>query len=260
MVYKTRNTIRNSTWNRPDISFRYYISHIAYTILYGTLRSVVHHFCTHSSRNGLQVTQGGQQETSLRSSRVTHLGEHLSTGNRVSVARLWWVEVPVSSPFLPAIILPTCLTNIASIFIPSPIVYLNMVGQNTIVLNTKAAAIELLERRSTIYSDRPRFIVAEYLGSQSVMPFTRYGKSYALRCSLCKLQGLFWLCSSDGRPCVVQVTESCTLGPAPDINLFKYRNQSFSLMICYAIRLPLCSQKSTSKNVIILVVHSCHEF
>ncbi|KAJ4467284.1 cytochrome P450 [Lentinula lateritia] len=59
-----------------------------------------------------------------------------------------------------------------------PIVYLNMVGQNTIVLNTKAAAIELLERRSTIYSDRPRFIVAEYLGSQSVMPFTRYGKSW----------------------------------------------------------------------------------
>ncbi|KAJ3896443.1 cytochrome P450 [Lentinula edodes] len=57
-----------------------------------------------------------------------------------------------------------------------PIVYLNMAGQNTIVLNHKAAAIELLERRSAIYSDRPRFIVAEYLGSQSVMPFTRYGK------------------------------------------------------------------------------------
>ncbi|KAJ4487213.1 cytochrome P450 [Lentinula edodes] len=57
-----------------------------------------------------------------------------------------------------------------------PIVYLNMAGQNIIVLNTKAAAIELLERRSVIYSDRPRFIVAEYLGSQSVMAFARYGR------------------------------------------------------------------------------------
>ncbi|KAJ3850604.1 cytochrome P450 [Lentinula lateritia] len=59
-----------------------------------------------------------------------------------------------------------------------PIVYLNMAGRNTIVLNTKAAATELLERRSAIYSDRPRFIVAEYLGSQSAMPFARYGKSW----------------------------------------------------------------------------------
>ncbi|KAJ4491086.1 cytochrome P450 [Lentinula lateritia] len=59
-----------------------------------------------------------------------------------------------------------------------PIIYLNMAGQNIVVLNTKAAATELLERRSAIYSDRPRSIVADYLGSQLSMPFTRYGKSW----------------------------------------------------------------------------------
>ncbi|KAE9385572.1 cytochrome P450 [Gymnopus androsaceus JB14] len=59
-----------------------------------------------------------------------------------------------------------------------PIVYLNMAGQHIVVLNTKVAATELLERRSAIYSDRPRSIVGEYLGCQLAMPFARYGKLY----------------------------------------------------------------------------------
>ncbi|KAE9401820.1 cytochrome P450 [Gymnopus androsaceus JB14] len=57
-----------------------------------------------------------------------------------------------------------------------PIVYLNMAGQHIVVLNTKVAATELLERRSAMYSDRPRSIVGEYLGCQLAMPFARYGK------------------------------------------------------------------------------------
>ncbi|KAF9070402.1 cytochrome P450 [Rhodocollybia butyracea] len=57
-----------------------------------------------------------------------------------------------------------------------PVVYLNMMGQDIVVLNTKASATELLERRSSIYSDRPRGIVAEYLGSHLTLPFARYGK------------------------------------------------------------------------------------
>ncbi|KAJ3920050.1 cytochrome P450 [Lentinula edodes] len=59
-----------------------------------------------------------------------------------------------------------------------PLTYLNMVGKDVMVLNTKAAAFELLERRSAIYSDRPRSIVAEYIGSQLAIPFARYGKSW----------------------------------------------------------------------------------
>ncbi|KAJ3991490.1 cytochrome P450 [Lentinula boryana] len=58
------------------------------------------------------------------------------------------------------------------------IMYLNMVGQNIIVLNTQAAATELLEQQLAIYSDRPTNVVAEYLGSQLSMPFARYGKTF----------------------------------------------------------------------------------
>ncbi|KAJ4474825.1 cytochrome P450 [Lentinula aciculospora] len=59
-----------------------------------------------------------------------------------------------------------------------PLTYLNMVGKDVMVLNSKAAAMELLERRSATYSDRPRSIVAEYIGSRMAIPFARYGKSW----------------------------------------------------------------------------------
>ncbi|KIK66409.1 hypothetical protein GYMLUDRAFT_239365 [Collybiopsis luxurians FD-317 M1] len=59
-----------------------------------------------------------------------------------------------------------------------PIVYLNMAGQHIVVLNTKSVATELLERRSAIYSDRPKNVVAEYLGSLMTVPFSRYGKAW----------------------------------------------------------------------------------
>ncbi|KAF8823216.1 hypothetical protein HHX47_DHR10000370 [Lentinula edodes] len=56
--------------------------------------------------------------------------------------------------------------------------YLNLAGQHIIVLNTKAAAIELLERRSAIHSDRPKSIVGEYIGAKLAMPFVGYGKRW----------------------------------------------------------------------------------
>ncbi|KAJ3806034.1 cytochrome P450 [Lentinula aff. lateritia] len=59
-----------------------------------------------------------------------------------------------------------------------PIMYLSLAGQHVIVLNTKAAAIELLERRSAIYSDRPKSIVGEYIRTKLAMPFVRYGKQW----------------------------------------------------------------------------------
>jgi hypothetical protein len=39
--------------------------------------------------------------------------------------------------------------------------YLNALGQPIIVLHSLKAAFELLDRRANIYSDRPRFIVAQ---------------------------------------------------------------------------------------------------
>ncbi|KAJ3860711.1 hypothetical protein EV359DRAFT_85051 [Lentinula novae-zelandiae] len=48
----------------------------------------------------------------------------------------------------------------------SSITYLHLAGQHIVVLNTKAAALELLECRSAIYSDQPKSIVGEYVGWQ----------------------------------------------------------------------------------------------
>jgi len=39
--------------------------------------------------------------------------------------------------------------------------YLNALGQPIIVLHSLKAAFELLDRRANIYSDRPRYIVAQ---------------------------------------------------------------------------------------------------
>lgn len=38
--------------------------------------------------------------------------------------------------------------------------YLNLAGQNVIVLNSLQTAADLLDRRSTNYSSRPNFVVA----------------------------------------------------------------------------------------------------
>ena len=52
------------------------------------------------------------------------------------------------------------------------IYYLNVAGKNVVVLNSRKAAIDLLERRSVIYSDRPRMIVAfEMITGGLLFPF-----------------------------------------------------------------------------------------
>ncbi|KAF4565688.1 hypothetical protein EYR36_002266 [Pleurotus pulmonarius] len=56
-----------------------------------------------------------------------------------------------------------------------PVVYLNIAGQNTIVLGTHKAAADLLDRRASIYSDRPRNIVAgELLTGGLVFAFAQH--------------------------------------------------------------------------------------
>ncbi|KAJ8507836.1 hypothetical protein ONZ45_g9819 [Pleurotus djamor] len=56
-----------------------------------------------------------------------------------------------------------------------PIFYLNIAGQNTIVLGTHKAAADLLDRRAGIYSDRPRNIVAnELLTGGMVFAFAQH--------------------------------------------------------------------------------------
>ncbi|KAF5343047.1 hypothetical protein D9758_011152 [Tetrapyrgos nigripes] len=57
-----------------------------------------------------------------------------------------------------------------------PIFSLNLAGQTMIVLNSHKVTLDLFDRRSTIYSDRPRFIMAgEILTGGLVLPFCGYG-------------------------------------------------------------------------------------
>jgi hypothetical protein len=54
-------------------------------------------------------------------------------------------------------------------------VYFNILGQRFLVLNSHKAAVELLDRRAGIYSDRPRSIVAgEIMTGGFMLVFTRY--------------------------------------------------------------------------------------
>lgn len=82
---------------------------------------------------------------------------------------------------------PLKISQTHSFFVPNsgPVTYLNLCGQDIIVINSRPAALEILERRSAMYSDRPRFIVSEYLGSELAMPFTRYTKASVLLLNSC---------------------------------------------------------------------------
>ncbi|KAI9438791.1 cytochrome P450 [Lactarius indigo] len=56
------------------------------------------------------------------------------------------------------------------------LMYLSVFGQGIIVLNSQRVAVDLLEKRSNIYSDRPRFIsLNEFLTENLSFVLTRYG-------------------------------------------------------------------------------------
>ena len=44
------------------------------------------------------------------------------------------------------------------LYLTGALVYMSVVGQTMLVLNTHKAAADLLDRRGTIYGDRPRLI------------------------------------------------------------------------------------------------------
>lgn len=71
-----------------------------------------------------------------------------------------------------------CSTESLNIYLtyPGPLVYLNVAGQPIIVLNSHKVAADLLDRRASIYSDRPPNIVAsDMLTGGLLVVFTRYG-------------------------------------------------------------------------------------
>ncbi|OJT04437.1 O-methylsterigmatocystin oxidoreductase [Trametes pubescens] len=56
------------------------------------------------------------------------------------------------------------------------VVYLHVFGQGLLFLNTYEAAIDLLEKKGSIYSDKPALVMAgELCGCDNMVAFTRYG-------------------------------------------------------------------------------------
>ncbi|KAJ7484173.1 cytochrome P450 [Mycena latifolia] len=60
------------------------------------------------------------------------------------------------------------------------VMYLEVLGNPIIVLNTEQVAAELLNKRSAIYSDRPRFILYEMIRWSTTLSLMRYGKRFTL--------------------------------------------------------------------------------
>ena len=60
--------------------------------------------------------------------------------------------------------------------LPGDLIYINAAGQPVVVINSPKIGVALLDRRSAIYSDRPRNIVASDIMSDGLLfAFSRYG-------------------------------------------------------------------------------------
>ena len=55
--------------------------------------------------------------------------------------------------------------------------YISVFGQGILVINSQRVAVDLLEKRSSIYSDRPRYIsLSEFLTENLIIVFTGYSE------------------------------------------------------------------------------------
>ncbi|EJD04870.1 cytochrome P450 [Fomitiporia mediterranea MF3/22] len=59
------------------------------------------------------------------------------------------------------------------------VVYLSIIGKPLIILNSAEAARDLLDKRASNFSDRPRFVLhGELFGTEMLMPFITYGERF----------------------------------------------------------------------------------
>ena len=59
--------------------------------------------------------------------------------------------------------------------------YVSALGQGVLIINSQRVAVDLLEKRSNIYSDRPRYISAgEFFTKNLVFTLMPYGDLYAI--------------------------------------------------------------------------------
>ncbi|KAJ7302115.1 cytochrome P450 [Mycena albidolilacea] len=58
------------------------------------------------------------------------------------------------------------------------VMHLEVLGRTMIILDSYRAAVDILDKRGSIYSDRPKFIVYELVGWKPALAFLQYGKQY----------------------------------------------------------------------------------
>ena len=72
-----------------------------------------------------------------------------------------------------------CIHIVRSFLCIGDVIYVNAVGQPMVVLNSRKSAVELLDRRAGIYTDRPTMIVAnDILSDGLLLPIMSYGETY----------------------------------------------------------------------------------
>ncbi|THH19556.1 hypothetical protein EW146_g1637 [Bondarzewia mesenterica] len=62
----------------------------------------------------------------------------------------------------------------------SDVLYVNMLGQHVVVLNSVQAAVDLLDKRGANYCDRPRFVLFEVMGWSGTLTFLRWGPRFQM--------------------------------------------------------------------------------
>ena len=68
------------------------------------------------------------------------------------------------------------LNSMPFFFLSGEVMYVSALGQGILVINSQRVAVDLLEKRSNIYSDRPKYISAgEILTRHLELPMTPYG-------------------------------------------------------------------------------------
>jgi len=60
----------------------------------------------------------------------------------------------------------------------SDVLFLRVLGQPVVVLNSVRAAVDLLDKRGANYSDRPRFVLFEVMGWGKTLTFLRHGPDF----------------------------------------------------------------------------------
>jgi len=72
-------------------------------------------------------------------------------------------------------------SRILFMFLSGEMMYISALGQGVLVINSQRVAIDLLEKRSNIYSDRQRYISAgDFLTENLMLAMTPTGDLYAI--------------------------------------------------------------------------------